>query len=206
MSIFKCLQSLRHSSRSSRLFQCLLLAGIVTIIIGTTSFSKKLDLCRAWFGFVNLDSARQNPSGRGIKEQAVSCFNDNQVELFFHASKPLTPRFSLPFKSVQMVEGLSFLDIEVQGTKWKIAAFEILSVGDMLAELSMNNAEKYLFPLIALVRDSAGVEYLIVCNEEKQTSLSSLRHLIEHCPVEQKKENFIDVIISHPKNNEPVSL
>lgn len=179
MGIFKCLQSLRHYSRSSRLFQCV---GIVALVCGITLFSKKLTL----------------------KEQAGSCLKDNQVELFFYTSKPLTSRIHLPLTSAQSLRGLSFLESDVQGTTWKMAALETFSIGDILAELSMNNAAR---PLIAFVRDSVGAEYLVVYNEEKQISLSSVKHLVQHNLVEQNKENVIKVAISNPKNDEqPISL
>jgi hypothetical protein len=184
MSIFKSLKSLRHSNRNPRLLQWLLVAGGVAVI-ATTFFSKRLEM----------------------KEQSMSCFNDNRAHLFFHASKPLTPRISLSIKPMQALQNLSFLEVIVQGKKWKIAALEIFSIGDLLAEFSTRAAEKYSFPLITLARDSIGEEYLIVCDEEKQISLSSLKYLIAHCLVEQKNENLIKVMISNPKNsNESLSV
>ena len=198
------------------------------------------------------------------KQQALSCFNDNQVNLFFHASihravqnlesghvgasdlqqaqpfakqgmckhmldaasckdedadvandqflnhdvyQPLTSHITLSIKSVQSLEDVSFLDIDILGTKWKIAAFETLSVGELLAELSMQGAEKYLLPFIALARDSVGAEYLIVCNTEKQISLSSLKHLMEHHLAVHRGIQIIKVDISNLKNeNESVLL
>jgi hypothetical protein len=184
MSIFKCLQRLWCYSRSSRLFQWLFVIGIAVLIIGIALLSKKPPL----------------------KEKVLTCFKNKEVVLFFHSSNALTPRMSLPIESVQTLDNLPFADIDINRTKWKIAALKIFSVGDMMAELSLKGGEKYPFPMIVVVQDSAGAEYLIIGNEEKQISLSSIKYLIEHGMLDQKNKNLVKVIISGSEKNDQESV
>ncbi len=183
MGIFKCLQKLWHFCRSSRLFQWLFIAGSLALIIGVI-FLKKPPL----------------------KEKAFTCFQNKEVALFFHPSKALTLCLNLPITFMQTWDDLAFTDLPVKDTTWKIAALHILSVGDLMAELSMKGGEKSLFPLIILIRDSTGTEYLIIGDEEKQISLSSMNYFVEHGMLDDK--NLLKVTIPGPGKNhrEPLSL
>jgi hypothetical protein len=188
MGILRCLQRLRHSSHRSRLLQLLVAVGIAAAVFGIT-----------FYGFVP-----RRPNSQHLS----TCCRKNQVVLFFHASESLAlSRICLPINTMQTSD-FSFLEIEAQGTKCKVAALRTGSVGDLMAELSIKGIEKSSFPLIAVIQDSFGAEYLIVCEEDGQISLSSMKHLIEHCAMDQKNENLIEVVIpSHRKRDkEPPSV
>jgi hypothetical protein len=62
--------------------------------------------------------------------------------------------------------------------------------------------------LIAVVQDSLGAEYLILCDEDKQISLSSMKYLIEQRMTHPKNEHLVRVMISdsRKKDHEPILL
>jgi hypothetical protein len=179
MGIFKCLQRLYRFSRSSRLFQWLFIAGSLALIIGIPFLKKSHE-----------------------EEKAYTCFKNKEVVFFFHASEALTPHMSLPIKSMQVLKNLAFNDVAIKGTKWKIAALRVFSIGDLMAELSMKGGENCFFPMIVVAQDSAGAEYLIVGNEERQISLSSMSYLVKHCLVDQRNGQWVKVNISDSKKND----
>jgi hypothetical protein len=179
MGIFKYLQRLYRFSRGSRLFQWLFITGSFSLIIGIP-FLKKWQ----------------------IEEKAFTCFKNKEVIFFFHSSEVLTPRMSLSIKSMQMLEDLVFNNIIIKGTKWKITALRVFSIGDLMAEISMKCRENCFFPMIVVAQDSTGAEYLIVGNEEKQISLSSMSYLVKHYLVDQRNEQWVKVNISDSKKND----
>jgi hypothetical protein len=182
MGIFKCLQGLWRFSCGSRLFQWLFITGSLALIIGFV-FLKKFSL----------------------EEKAFTCFKNNKVILFFHSSKSSTPHVSLPIKSVYASDDFTFTEIVIKEKKWKIAALSVLSVGDLMADLSMKGGEKCLFPMIVVARDSSGAEYLIIGNEQRQVFLSSMNYLVEHNMLDNKK--WVEVICSDEENDkQPLSL
>lgn len=103
---------------------------------------------------------------------------------------------SLPFNTTQ--------DLDMQGTRWKVAALKTTSIGELMAEFSLLN----LLPLIAVIQDSLGGEYLAVCGEDRNISLSSMKHLIENCSIDRKNEKWVEVIVpDHLEGKkEPFSL
>jgi hypothetical protein len=102
--------------------------------------------------------------------------------LVFQGSNITTPRIRLPIQTIQALKETAFLEVDVQGTTWKMASANVSSVGDLMAELSMENQSH----TILSVRDAAGMEYLIVCDEERKISLSSMKHFNDHGMVIQK--------------------
>jgi hypothetical protein len=137
-----------------------------------------------------------------VKENSFTCFKNQKAVLFFHSSKAL-PSISLPFQSVQIRDDLVFTDIFIKETRWKMAAFRVLSVGELMAELSMKGAK--LFPLVAIVQDLEGAEYLVVGDKEKQISLSSMNYLAQ-CSIGDHKK-WVKAIIPNLENDQdPLSL
>ena len=173
MDIFKRLH------KPGRILQWSFAAAIVVGILGWALFFRK-------------------PS---IEPKTLSCFKNNQVVLFFSAARVLTPHIVVPVTALQSIEELSFLDVDVRGTEWKIAAVKTVSVGDFMAELSLCVSKKYLFPFITFVQDLLGSEYVIVYDEKKQMSLSSVKYLIDNCKTNQN----LKVMISESRND-PISL
>jgi hypothetical protein len=176
MGIFKCLQRLRHSCCRSRLFLLLFAAVVVMVALATAlSFSK-----------------------RPLKEHVLRCCQENKVVLFFSSSESLTPsQICLPFNTTQ--------NLDATVTRWKVAALQTTSIGELMAEFSL---QKYLLPLIAVIQDSLGAEYLAICGEDRHIFLSSMKYLIEHCLIDRKNEKWVEVIVPDPLEGkkEPFSL
>jgi hypothetical protein len=138
-------------------------------------------------------SSRKHP----LKEHVLRCCHENRVVLSFSSSES---QMSLPLNTTQ--------DLDVQGTRWKVAALQTTSIGELMAEFSLLNTKKYLLPLIAVIQDSLGGEYLAVCGEDRNISLSSMKHLIENCSIDRKNEKWVEVIVpDHLEGKkEPFSL
>jgi hypothetical protein len=179
MGIFRILQKLRHSTRSSRLLQLLLFAIGITVIV---------------FGMIF--NSRKSP----LRERALTCCNGDQVVLFFPSPRSLIPaQVRLPLKTKQTDEDLAFVEVDVGDEKWHAVALRTFSVGDLMADLTMKGVEKYPFPLIAIAQDSSKAEYLIISGKNRQISLSSMKHLIE---LDKKNENLVEVKIpNHQKQD-----
>lgn len=119
------------------------------------------------------------------KEKAWTCFKNNEVVFV-----TLLKRMAIPLQTIS--ENILFLDLELQGTTWKVAALNTASVGEIMAWLS----KKAACPMIAVVKDQQEAEYLIVCGKDRQLSLSSVKHFIEQGFLEKRKEKFIPVPLS----------
>lgn len=111
----------------------------------------------------------------------------DQVVLELHTSE----RIALPVRNFQRMNDLSPLQVEIDGMKWKLSALRTTSVGDFVAELSMY-AEK-MRPLMAIVKDAGGSDYVVLLKENAQISLISLKNLLEH----QKNESIVQVPLSN---------
>jgi hypothetical protein len=102
-----------------------------------------------------------------------------------------------PLTSSRIIEDLAFVEMDIGGGKWHVAALLTTSVGDLMADLSMKGAGKYPFPWMIIVQDSLDAKYVIVFGQDRQISLSSMKHLIE---IGQKKENLTEVKLSSHQN------
>jgi len=127
--------------------------------------------------------------------RSSTCCKNNQVVISSQSRQ--TPLFVQPTSAC-----LSFLDLDIQGTVWKIAALDTFSIGDLMADL----LKKAPCPMIALARDQEGVEYVIVYDEDRRLSLSPVKRLIEQELVEQRNEKFIRVPLSNDQGSSEVCI
>ncbi len=119
------------------------------------------------------------------KKQQWTCCKNNTVTLSSLSSRIVLP---LQLSTAQ----LTFQDLDVQGTVWKIAALDTASVGEFMGELSNHDAP---CPMIAVVRDGQEEEYLIIYGKDRQLSLSSMKHFIDQSLLEEKNEKFVKVVL-----------
>lgn len=176
MDTLKLLQRLRLSIRKYHLFLLFFAAGIVAVVFGMTIYFKKLS---------------HAPGALLLNERAC---NNKQVILYLNSPESFSsPQVCLPIQPIRTFEDISFLDIEFQAKRWKLTALQVESVGDLVAEFSMNAANG--FPLIAVVQDFSGAEYLLAWNENAQISLSSIKNLITRGLFCRKNDHFARVEI-----------
>jgi hypothetical protein len=134
-----------------------------------------------------------------LKETVLKCCHDNKIVLLFPAQGSLIScQICLPFNTTQ--------NLDVQGKRWKLAALQTTSIGELTAEFSLQNVKKHLFPLIAVVQDSSGAEYLAIWEVDGHLFLSSMKHLIENCLIDRKNEKWIKVIVPDPLEKEKESF
>lgn len=178
MGIFKrCREQLRHFLKKDfSLGTCLRIFVFSLILLGGFTFfkfqkSEKVPLSSQW-----------------------RCCVDHRVLLFFSlpGTSTLSPLF-LPLVPFTTVENTPFVEVKSQdGKLWKATALQTESVGTLLAELSREIKAK-LLPLISIVLDSSGTEYLLLIGTEGQLSLSSMKFLIEHFFIDFKGSPHVEI-------------
>lgn len=149
-----------------------------------------LSSCLTFFGFTTLHS---NPSEKLPVAAFRCCFEDQVMLSFPHAKSRSFSTVTLPLIPFTYVENISYKEIKTAGTKWKITALKVDSVGMLLAELSQESVQQKLLPFIAVVLDDTGAEYLLVAGNEGQISMSSVKYLTEHSLVEYQGKPSIEV-------------
>ncbi len=146
--------------------------------------------------------AYYKPEEKGGTQAQFKCCVDNRAVLFF--SLPGTGSLSsllLPLIQFTSVNDAPFMEIMAEdGQTWKAAALKTDSVGMLLAEFSKELKEN-LSPLISIILDNSGAEYLLLIGTEGQLSLSSMKFLIDHFFVEMKGTPSIQINIPNDWNH-----
>ena len=126
--------------------------------------------------------------------QQLKCCLENKTTLFF--SFPGTPSLSsllLPLSQFTTVDNIPYTEVESDGARWKVAALKTDSVGTLLADFSSGLIKDKLLPLISIVLDRNGAEYLLLVGRDGQVALSSMKFLIDHFHVDLKGVPGVEV-------------
>ena len=122
------------------------------------------------------------------------CCLENKTTLFF--SFPGAQSLSsllLPLSQFTTVESIPYTEVESDGARWKVAALKTDSVGGLLADFSSGLIKEKLLPLISIVLDGNGMEYLLLVGRDGQVALSSMKFLIDHFHVDLKGVPGVEV-------------
>lgn len=124
----------------------------------------------------------------------------DQVVLELHTCE----RIGLPVRNFQRMNDLSPLQVEIHDRNWKLAAVRTTSVGDFVAEISMH--AQNVMPLMAVVKDAGGSEYVVLLKDNAQISLISMKNLLEHSLVKRNKQQFVKIAVSASQRPESKSF
>lgn len=122
------------------------------------------------------------------------CCLENKTTLFF--SFPGAQSLSsllLPLSEFTTVDGIPYTEVESDGARWKVAALKTDSVGTLLADFSSGLIKDKLLPLISIVLDGTGTEYLLLVGRDGQVALSSMKFLIDNFHVNLKGVPGVEV-------------
>jgi hypothetical protein len=130
----------------------------------------------------------------GSTSSLRKCCLDNKAVLFF--SLPGTQSFSsllLPLMQYTTVDEITYQEMESDGTKWNAAALKTDNVGTLVAEFSKEIVKKKLLPLVSVVLDNNGSEYLLLIGKEGQVCLSSMKFLMDNFFIDLKGKPSVEV-------------
>lgn len=138
-----------------------------------------------------------------FKEKSLLCASpkccfENKAILFFSlpGTQSLSPLF-LPLLQFTGIKDISYVEVETEGKKWKATALKTDNIGDLLAEFSKELVKESFLPLISIVLDKNGAEYLLLVGSEGQISLSSMKFLAENFLVDIKGKPSVAVHLPH---------
>jgi hypothetical protein len=202
MTIFiKCMQKLRHSACSIRLYQSLITIACIAVVFGLISGSPPI-----WHKLgiqININNinpfatpeprgsyAAQMPSVRQIgvcNRQKMTFVKERNIMLSFDLAESI----SIPLVRLSAYDKIPCLEFSSRDETWRTTAIYTQSIGELMAGLTSSQGQDSI-PLIAFVQDVHGDDYVIVIGKNKESSLSSLQFLLKESSV-VRKEKYLGI-------------